>query len=81
MSLRDELLAQRERSAARYGPEGMAVINGAIDELAATGLVDVPGSGDRAPLFMLPSARGGEISLGDLLGRRAVVLAFYRGGW
>lgn len=81
MSLRDDLLAQRERSAARYGTDGMAIINGAIEELNATGLVDLPGIGDRAPLFTLPSARGDEISLGDLLGRRAVVLSFYRGGW
>jgi hypothetical protein len=81
VSLRDDLLAQRERSAARYGPDGMAVIEGAIEELRVTGLIDVPGIGDRAPLFTLPSARGDEIALGDLLGRRAVVLSFYRGGW
>lgn len=79
--LRDELAAQRERSAAKYGPEGMAVINGAIDELRAAGGGQTPNVGERAPLFTLPSVRGGEISLGDLLGRRAVVLAFYRGGW
>ncbi len=80
-SLAERLAAQRLRSAARYGPEGMAVIDGAIAELAATGLPGVPGPGERAPDFALPSARGGEIALGDLLGRPAVVLAFYRGGW
>ena len=37
--------------------------------------------GDRAPDFALPNVRGEEIRLGDLLGRGAVVLAFYRGGW
>lgn len=81
MSLRDDLLAQRQRSAERYGPEGMAVIEGAIDELRAAGAPGAPKLGDTAPLFTLPSARGDRISLGDLLGRRAVVLAFYRGGW
>ncbi len=81
MSLHDELLAQRARSAERYGPSGMAVIEGAIDELRRAGTGGAPGAGDPAPPFALPSARGGEIALGDLLGRRAVVLAFYRGGW
>jgi hypothetical protein len=81
MSLGDELLAQRSRSAARYGPEGMAVIDGAIEALRASGEARGPAIGERAPHFALPAARGGEISLGDLLGRRAVVLAFYRGGW
>ncbi len=81
MSLADELLAQRERSAARYGPEGMAVINGAIEDIRTAGTVGAPAVGDAAPMFTLTSARGGEIALGDLLGRRAVVLAFYRGGW
>ena len=80
MSLREELLAQRERSAARYGPEGMAAIEGALDELRAAG-ASGPDVGDPAPDFSLRSAHGGEIRLGDLLGRRSVVLAFYRGGW
>jgi len=81
MSLADELLAQRGRSAARFGPDGMAVIEGAIEDLRSAGRAGAPEVGDAAPTFTLPSARGGEIALGDLLGRRAVVLAFYRGGW
>jgi hypothetical protein len=81
MSLHDELLAQRERSAQGMGPDGMAVIAEAIEDLRATGLPGTPAVGDAAPAFTLPSARGAEIALGDLLGRRAVVLAFYRGGW
>jgi hypothetical protein len=81
MSLHDELRAQRERSAARFGPDGMAVIDTAIADLRALGLAGMPDVGDRAPSFALPSARGGQIDLGDVLGRRAVVLAFYRGGW
>ena len=81
MALRDELAAQRERSAANYGPEGMALINGAIEELHAAGTAEARSVGDPAPLFTLPSARGNDIALGDLLGRSAVVLVFYRGGW
>ena len=81
-SLGDELAQQRERSAARMGPEGMAVIGAAIDELRASGAAGrAPRPGMRAPLFSLPTARGGEIRLGDLLGRSATVLAFYRGAW
>jgi hypothetical protein len=81
MPLADELLAQRRRSAERFGPDGMAVIEAAIEELRQAGTAAVPTVGDAAPTFTLPSARGGQIALGDLLGRDAVVLAFYRGGW
>jgi peroxiredoxin len=38
-------------------------------------------SGDRAPDFALPSARGGEIRLSGLLESGPVVLSFFRGGW
>jgi peroxiredoxin len=38
-------------------------------------------SGDRAPDFALPSARGGEIRLSSLLEAGPVVLSFFRGGW
>jgi hypothetical protein len=81
MGLGDELRAQRARSAERYGPEGMAVIEGALAELRAAGTGGVRRVGDPAPGFTLPSARGGAISLGDVLGRGPAVLAFYRGGW
>jgi peroxiredoxin len=37
--------------------------------------------GDVAPLFCLPSARGGELCLSELLAAGPVVLSFYRGGW
>jgi peroxiredoxin len=59
----------------------MAVIDGAIEALRSAGTAGLVGVGDPAPSFTLPSARGDVISLGDLLGRRAVVLSFYRGGW
>jgi len=32
-----------------------------------------------APGFVLPAAGGGEVSLGDYLGRSCVVLVFLRG--
>jgi cytochrome oxidase Cu insertion factor (SCO1/SenC/PrrC family) len=33
--------------------------------------------GDRAPDFALPDQRGQTIKLGDFLGKKSVVLAFY----
>jgi len=38
-------------------------------------------AGDRAPDFELANIRGDAVRLGDLLGRGAVVLVFYRGVW
>ena len=38
-------------------------------------------AGDRAPVFRLADARGGEIALDDLLADGPVVLVFYRGAW
>jgi peroxiredoxin len=35
--------------------------------------------GSDAPDFTLPNAMGGEISLGDYLGKRCAVLVFLRG--
>jgi peroxiredoxin len=41
----------------------------------------VPKVGDRAPQFHLPSANGSTISLKEYMGKRNVVLVFYRGYW
>jgi peroxiredoxin len=38
-------------------------------------------TGDPAPPFRLPDARGGEVALEDLLADGPVVLVFYRGAW
>jgi len=80
-SLEDELARQRAASSERVGPEIAAVMSEATARLAASGISErVPKVGERAPEFVLPNVRGEEISLGDLLGRGALVLAFYRGG-
>lgn len=39
--------------------------------------VNPPAVGDRAPDFTAPKGGGGDFHLGDLLGRKAVVLYFY----
>jgi peroxiredoxin len=40
-----------------------------------------PAVGDRAPVFRLPDARGGEVDLSSALAQGPVVLVFYRGAW
>jgi len=39
------------------------------------------GPGDAAPDFSLPDARGGSVTLSDLLRGGPAVVTFYRGGW
>jgi peroxiredoxin len=39
------------------------------------------GTGDQAPDFTLPEARGTTVSLRDLLQHGPAVVTFYRGGW
>ena len=78
--LEAELACQREDE--RVGPEIAAVMAEATARLKASGIAErVLKVGERVPEFALPSVRGEEIRLGDLLGRSAVVLVFYRGGW
>ena len=79
-SLRAELEAQKARS--RLTPEQRERAARAVEDLRRSGIAGrAVHVGDRAPDFALPNVRGEEIRLGDLLGRGAVVLAFYRGGW
>ena len=80
--LETELARQRAASRERVGPEIAAAMAEATARLAASGIVErVLKVGAQAPEFTLPNVAGEEIRLGDLLGRSAVVLAFYRGGW
>jgi AhpC/TSA family len=73
---------QRARSAAKRTPELNATLSAAPERLRASGVgTEAPRSGDRAPDFALPNVHGTTVELGDLLGRGAVVLAFYRGVW
>src|SRR5262245_5479127 len=63
----DETLSTYDRDAEAMGAGDM--FNGAA------------GVGDRAPVFRLPDAGGGEVALDDLLDDGPVVLVFYRGAW
>jgi len=82
MSLKDELLEQRERSRQKFGPERAAIVQAATEalvaEIAARPKLAV---GDLAPDFTLPNVHGNPIKLADRLADGPVVLVFYRGGW
>ena len=80
--LQKKLDEQLRRSVEKRPADVNDTIAGAIQDLRDSGIVDqARGVGDRAPSFSLPGTRGTLVSLGDLLGRGPVVLAFYRGGW
>ena len=82
MSLKDELLQQRERSRQKFGPERAAIVQAATDALIAE-IAErrKPTVGDLAPDFTLPNVQGTPTKLADRLADGPVVLAFYRGGW
>lgn len=81
-SLKEQLKALNQQGRARRSTETLAVIDSAIEEVAASGIVE--GSleiGAKAPEFSLPDVTGGKVRLYDLLAKGPVVLTFYRGGW
>jgi len=52
-----------------------------FSSLAIVAFAEVPGVGNRAPLFSLPSTKGTNVGLKDYAGKNNVVLVFYRGYW
>ena len=82
MPLEDKLAAIREAAKIRQPPEVRAVMQKAIDDLRASGIMDrVTKIGAQAPDFTLPNAAGQPVSLATLRARGPVVLSFYRGRW
>jgi hypothetical protein len=81
-TLSEELLAQLEQARASRPPEVVATLERMIAGLRDSRVVErALKVGERSPEFALPNIAGETIRLEDLLGRGAVVLAFYRGGW
>ncbi len=75
----DNLIAQ---SSERIPPEVRGLMAADAERLKQSGIEDNSlKAGDKAPSFKLPSAKGEQISLGDLLAKGPLVLSFYRGGW
>jgi len=82
MSLEDKLAAIREAAKTRQPPEVRAVMQKAIDDLRASGIMHrLTKVGAPAPDFTLPNAADQPVSLGALRARGPVVLSFYRGRW
>ena len=82
MSLDERLAAIREMGKTRQPPEVRAVMQKAIDDLRASGIMDrVARVGAPAPDFTLPNVAGQPVSLSALRARGPVVLSFYRGRW
>ena len=82
MSLEERLAAIREMGKTRQPPEVRAVMQKAIDDLRASGIMERVGLvGAPAPDFTLPNASGQPVSLAALRARGPVVLSFYRGRW
>jgi peroxiredoxin len=81
--LHDELAAFQAEWTEKATSERRSLYEKAIEDLRRSGFPErALGVGALAPDFELPDARGGTIRLADFLdGGRAVVLAFYRGGW
>ena len=80
--LQEQLDEQLASSRASLAPEVSAGLAATAEWLRAEGAVErALGVGDTAPPFTLPNALSNEISLGGLLERGPVVLAWYRGGW
>ena len=81
-ALQEELDTLLRDSSAKRAPGVNAALATTAEHLRAAGAIErALGVGDTAPEFTLPNALGKEISMGDLLDRGPVVLAWYRGSW
>ena len=82
MSLKDELDKLRAASVERFPPETLATMQGATQDLIASGIAEQSASeGSAAPDFSLPNAHGEPVASEALWGDGPAVVSFYRGGW
>lgn len=82
MSLQEKLDAIQAAGKSRVPPETQAIMQRAIDDLRASGILGrVLKAGDRAPAFTLPNTAGQAVSSDALLARGPMVVSFYRGRW
>lgn len=82
MTLQRGLDARRADFTAKAPPEQVAAYQRGVDELAARGFADrAVKTGETAPDFTLPDARGDSVTLSALLRDGPMVLTSYRGGW
>jgi cytochrome oxidase Cu insertion factor (SCO1/SenC/PrrC family) len=80
--LKEKLEGIKAAGKTRIPPEAAAVMQRAIEDVRASGIVDrVVKVGQRAPDFTLPNTDGTPVSLTALLAKGPVVLSFFRGRW
>ncbi len=80
--LADRIAAFQTQLARQAPPDVVTALDAEIAGIVASGAGNqAPKVGDPAPAFRLPDARGGQVSLHELLRSGPVVLAFYRGQW
>lgn len=62
--------------------EVQQTVGGVMQRLMSSNITDNASNvGDKAPEFRLPTVKGGDTTLSELLESGPVVLSFYRGGW
>jgi peroxiredoxin len=76
--LSETLARIRAATAAWFNADNDRLVRGLIESGAAK---DALKEGDTVPDFMLPNAEGKLVQSSELLGKRPVVIAFYRGAW
>ena len=82
MSLKQKLEEIHAASRGRIPADKYAIMARATDDLRNSGaLAKVAAIGQKAPEFAGTSHDGRAIAHGDLLGRKPVVLSFFRGHW
>src|SRR5262245_48925546 len=81
-SLTEATVDLRAGLLSQIGEDALSTYDRDAEAMGAGNLFEhAVGVGDRAPLFRLPDARGGEVALAELLEDGPVVLVFYRGAW
>jgi peroxiredoxin len=81
-SLEDQIAQFTAGMAKAVPPEVIAILGAELKKLAESGIAGKAlKSGEKAPDFSLPDARGHEVSLSALLAKGPSVVTFYRGGW
>lgn len=81
-TLNARLAAMKAEKDAKRDPAWTAIMQGATDALARSGIVErVRGVGDIAPLFARPSVLGETVRLRSLVARGPVIVSFFRGRW
>lgn len=82
MSLKADIDQLIEKSSKRIPQDIQNIMAADTKRLKQSGIEDNSlKTGDKAPSFMLPNAKGEQVSSADLLAKGPVVLSFYRGGW